>query len=286
MTRKNRIIFEGAIYHVYQRGNNHEHVFQSSRHKEFLIKQIKEYNKVFDFQLLAYVIMDNHYHLLIRTNKTPISDIMFNINNVLGKYINRELGRTGHAFEGRYNSILVDSDAYLIWLLRYIHRNPLRACICSSLDEYRWSSHFFYKYGISNFVFADFILNMLSQDKQISIKQYLKLVNTDEEEKNKEMDYENIKHEFQLNDNALKLIRDEEIKSKIKSLDEILDSMDIEVETKELIKAGSKKRSVTPYKILFIREAINNKHTLKEIGIFLKASQPAISSLISHYRIS
>ncbi|MDF2675180.1 MAG: transposase, partial [Clostridiales bacterium] len=110
MTRKNRDIFEGAIYHVYQRGNNREHILENSNYKTFLLKQIKEYNKIFDFQLLAYVIMNNHYHLLIKTNKSPISDIMFNINNVLGKYLNRELNRTGHVFEGRYNSKLVDTD--------------------------------------------------------------------------------------------------------------------------------------------------------------------------------
>lgn len=158
LPRDNRIIFEGAIYHVYQRGNNKEFIFRNSKHKVFILKQIKEYNKCFDFELLAYVIMDNHYHLLIKTNKVPINQIMFNINNVIGKYLNRELERTGHLFENRYKSKLVENDDYLVWLLRYMHRNPIRANICDSVDDYRWSSHYFYKNGINEFVITNFIL--------------------------------------------------------------------------------------------------------------------------------
>lgn len=60
---------------------------------------------------------------------------MFNISNVLGKYLNRKLNQTGHVFENRYNSKLVETNAYLLWLLRYIHRNPIKAHMCNDIDE-------------------------------------------------------------------------------------------------------------------------------------------------------
>jgi REP element-mobilizing transposase RayT len=80
LAREKRIICEGTIYHITSRGNNRDYIFSNPKHKAFLLKQIKEYNMVFDFELLAYVIMDNHYHLLIYTNKTPISKLMFSAN--------------------------------------------------------------------------------------------------------------------------------------------------------------------------------------------------------------
>ncbi|WP_337961230.1 transposase [Caloramator sp. mosi_1] len=138
--------------------------------KRFIIKQLKEYNKKFDYELLGYVIMDNHYHLLMRTHKDTISTIMFNLNNVVAKFLNTALDRTGHALEKRYHCNLIDSESQLYATLRYIHRNPIRAHICDSIDEYLWSSHWFYKRGINSFINVDFILDMLSEDRKNQLK--------------------------------------------------------------------------------------------------------------------
>lgn len=286
VSRDNRVVFEGAIYHIYQRGNNKEFIFQNPKHKAFILKQIKEYNKCFDFQLLAYVIMDNHYHLLIKTNEDPINDIMFNINNVIGKYLNRELERTGHIFENRYKSKLVENDAYLIWLLRYIHRNPVRAHICDSVDNYRWSSHYFYKNGIDKFVFTNFILKTISPNLSTAIKQYLQLVNVPEKENDTRDDFDIIKEQFELNDTNILEEKDEAIKCNLKSLNEILEQLNIDQKSRELLVTGSKKHSITSIKIDFIIESINNKHTLKEIGKFLDTSQSAVSKMLDYYDIS
>lgn len=283
MSRKNRIIFSGAIYHIYQRGNNKEFIFDNPKHKGFLIKQIKESNRIYDFQLLAYVIMGNHYHLLVKANETPISHIMFSINNVLGKYLNRELDRTGHVFEGRYGCKLVDDTAYLIWLLRYIHRNPVRAGICNTIEEYRWSSHYLYKYGINKFVNTNFILKVLSENKMEAIKEYKRLVGIKEAQSEKE-DYQRVKTELKINNSIVKYEEDKVFIRDVKSLSNILDLMDIKADIKELLKSGSRKHSITTYKIRFIEEAIKNKHTLKEIGKFLNTSQSAISNILAYHR--
>ena len=127
MPRANRDIGTDGIYHVYQRGNNREYLFKNDDIKKFFIHQAKEYNKKYDFEMLAYVIMDNHYHFIIKTNKDSLGEIMFNVNNVFVKYLNKQLNRTGHAFESRYKCKRIETDANLVWLLRYVHRNPLRA---------------------------------------------------------------------------------------------------------------------------------------------------------------
>jgi len=169
MARKDTVKYEGALYHIYQRGNNKEFIFENDNIKTFILKYLKEYNKKFDYELLAYVIMDNHYHLLIKTNKADISTIMFNINNLLGKYVNGQLGRTGHAFDSRYRCKLVETDANLIWLLRYIHRNPVKAHICNDINDYRWSSHNFYKNYVKSHIYIDFILRILGNSKEDAI---------------------------------------------------------------------------------------------------------------------
>ena len=77
---------------------------------------------------------------------------------------------TSH-IQGRFGSELVDSDAYLIWLLRYIHRNPVRAGMCKNVEAYKWSSHYFYQEGINGLVYTDFILNTISDTRSTAIKQ-------------------------------------------------------------------------------------------------------------------
>jgi REP element-mobilizing transposase RayT len=179
MSNRERGNFEGAIHHVWQRGNNREYIFQDSTTKGFFINQLKEYNKKFDYNLLAYVIMDNHYHLLIQTFKDAIGEVMFNINNVTGKFIKDNLKRSGHVFQGRYNSKLVQTNEYFLWLIRYIHRNPIRAKICNKVGDYSWSSHRIYLKGYSDFMNIDFPLSIFDSDKRKAIQLYLKLVNSE-----------------------------------------------------------------------------------------------------------
>ena len=88
MGRKPRVEYYGAIYHIIQRGNNKKPIFKDERHKNFLLKILSETKEIYDFKIFAYVIMDNHYHFLIRTFNIPISKIMHLINTRYGKYYN------------------------------------------------------------------------------------------------------------------------------------------------------------------------------------------------------
>lgn len=289
MPRKNRVIFDGALYHVFHRGNNREYIFGNDKHKAFFLKEIKEYQKKFDYELLAYVIMDNHYHLIVRTIKSSISEIMFNINNVMGKYLNRELNRTGHIFEERYNCKIIDSDSYLVWLLRYIHRNPIRANICSDLNQYKWSSHCFYKNGISSeLVNSNFILSIFSENKRTAIENYMKLMNIQENEQDQKSDFELIEKMFELNSNKLITISEINNNNLIKreSLEDIFMSIFTTIETQNLIKSKSKSRNLTPLKLEFIKKGIKNKYSLKEISPFLNLTDSAISKFLLRHNAS
>ena len=279
MTRKPRLEFQGAIYHVFQRGNNREHIFRDPVEKGYFLKQIKEHMAIYNYELFAYVIMDNHYHMILRTNEAALSKIMHRINNTYSKFYNYRRERTGHVFEERYNSKVVDDDAYLIWLLRYIHRNPVRANMCDAVSKYRWSSDFFYRRGIKSFVNIDLMLKILSIRRYEARKRYLQLMETLED--NQDPEYKDIKELIPGISFGNITVKDPgNIKSVPKTLDEIISSMVLSQEDYFLIKSGSRKRHLMNLKLRYINEALKHKYTLKEIGEFIGISQSAVTKLI------
>ena len=169
MGRKPRVEFQDAIYHVIQRGNNREYIFSKSADKSYLLSIIEEIKQDIPFQLLGYVIMDNHYHLMVKRGIVDLHKIMQRINNLYSKNYNKQNNRTGHVFEGRYKGILVKDDKYLLSLLRYIHQNPVQAHICKSVKDYPWSSDRLYRNNINTFVYLDPILNIFSADRKTAL---------------------------------------------------------------------------------------------------------------------
>ena len=95
----------------------------------------------FDAEVLAFCLMDNHYHLVLRTSQANLSRLMRHINGEFTQAFNRRHGLGGHVFQGRFNAILVDSDSYLMELCRYVELNPVRAGLVSSADDWPWSSY-------------------------------------------------------------------------------------------------------------------------------------------------
>ncbi|MCX7951045.1 MAG: transposase [Clostridiales bacterium] len=242
MSNRERGYFEGAIHHVWQKGNNDEYIFKDPKVKQFFIKQLKEYNKKFDYNIFAYVIMDNHYHLLIQTFSDPIGEVMFHINNVTSKFIKDYLGYTGHIFKGRYNSKIVQTNEYFIWLIRYIHRNPIRAGICTSVEDYKWSSHFFYIKGHSNFINVDFPLSILSNNKQTALKLYSNLMNINGKEESPEDDFSLISKHMSFSQST-SIYKDNKFEPATRpSIQAILDSFGLSNEDIILLKSKSKKK--------------------------------------------
>lgn len=165
MARKSRIEFEGGFYHVIVRGNQRQKVFWQE--KDFLkyLEILKDYKDRYDFLLHAYVLMETHVHLLLETGQVPLSKILQGINQRFTMYFNWSRGTVGHLFQGRYKAILCDRDAYLLSLVKYLHRNPVRAGMVRQPEEYRWSSHRRYL-GLDKDELVDtgMVLGMFSKD--------------------------------------------------------------------------------------------------------------------------
>lgn len=141
MARKPRVEFDGAFYHVIVRGNQRQRTFRDDRDRLTYLERLEHYRQRYGFHLYAYVLMSNHVHLLLQTSKVSLSKIMQGIQFSYTQAYNRRHRKVGHLFQGRYQAILCDRDAYLLELVRYIHLNPGRLKIPISPWRYRWSSH-------------------------------------------------------------------------------------------------------------------------------------------------
>ncbi len=188
MARKPRIHYPGALYHVMVRGNNKEAVLLDDLQKNKYLSILARYKEMFDFKLYAFCIMDNHAHLLVEVNETPLSSIMQRIQQVYTQWYNYTYERTGHVFQQRYKALLCDKDSYLLQLVKYIHYNPVRSDLAGGIN-YPWSSHRYYSIEqIDPLVDTTFVLNMFSSDTEKAIVQYSRYLKQKPEDK----DYKDI----------------------------------------------------------------------------------------------
>ena len=147
MARPLRVEYEGAYYHVFSRGNKKQPVFNTDRDRRTFLKTLARMSERFDVSLFAYVLMKNHYHLLLRTNRANLSRAMHWLGTTYTTIFNIANSQVGHLFQGRFKSIIVENEAYLLQLSYYIHRNPVRAGIARRLIDYPWSSYPIYAYN-------------------------------------------------------------------------------------------------------------------------------------------
>jgi REP element-mobilizing transposase RayT len=146
MARQWRIQYPGALYHVLSRGNDHQDIFLSEKDKQSFLEIIGDFTERFSVEAYAFVLMDNHYHLLLKTVYPNLSKAMQWLGTTYTRRFNLRNNRSGHLFQGRFKSILIENDAYLLRLSCYIHRNPLRAGMVQRLADYPWSSYRYYAY--------------------------------------------------------------------------------------------------------------------------------------------
>jgi len=140
MARPLRLQFPGALYHVTSRGNARRKIYldDEDRHRflDLLGKEVTQQG----WRCYAYCLMDNHYHLLIETPEPTLVAGMRRLNGVYTQAFNRRHGRVGHLFQGRYKAIVVDKEAYLLELCRYVVLNPVRAKAITRPERWPWSS--------------------------------------------------------------------------------------------------------------------------------------------------
>lgn len=141
MPRKTREKSSTGIYHIMVRGINQQNIFEDDEDYEKMKQIIKEVKTISNFQIYAYILMGNHYHILIKVGGEETEQIFRRIGSRYVYWFNAKYKRSGHLFQDRYRSEPIESDEYLLSVLRYIHQNPVKSGICKKAIEYKWGSY-------------------------------------------------------------------------------------------------------------------------------------------------
>ena len=141
MPRRPRIHVPGGLYHAILRGNHREAIFHHPADYQAFEEIVVTYLNRYEARLHAYCWMPNHVHLAVQVGRMPLGRLMQVVASVYARRKQRSVPTTGHLFERRYRATLVETDAYLLALVRYIHRNPVRAGLAADPTEYVWSSY-------------------------------------------------------------------------------------------------------------------------------------------------
>ncbi len=178
MARPLRIEYPGAWYHVLNRGRRKEKIFFCDQDYEYFLELLGQVSNQFKAEVHAYSLMPNHYHIIISTPHGNISRIMRHINGVYTQYINHTYKLDGSLFRGRYKAILIEAERYLLELVRYIHRNPLKAKLERRLGEHKWTSHRMYmrKAERPKWLVVKGVLERFSKHEKEALKQFEKHV--------------------------------------------------------------------------------------------------------------
>ena len=151
MPTTRRLICDDSIYHVVQRGNNGQGVFRDDEDYEKFLSLMRWYIKKFAFALYHYCLMPTHIHLLLKVlKKETLAKIMQGLLQSYRFYYRKKYSYLGYLYQGRYRSKIIENDEYLLECGRYIERNPVRARLVESAEQYKWSSGIFYIAGLKN----------------------------------------------------------------------------------------------------------------------------------------
>jgi REP element-mobilizing transposase RayT len=140
MARPLRLEFAGAFYHVTARGNERKPVYRDALDRRRFLERLAQVARSHRLAVHGYVLMRNHYHVLLETREANLARAMRHLNGVYTQDFNRRHRRAGHLFQGRYKALLVEKDSYLVELSRYIHLNPVRVGEVTTAWAFPWSS--------------------------------------------------------------------------------------------------------------------------------------------------
>ncbi len=209
MARKSRRKSESGIYHIILRGINHQNIFEDDEDKHKLIEALVHYKEICEYQLYAFCLMNNHFHLLLKVGTDPLEQIM---RRICGSYVywyNKKYQRIGNLFQDRFKSEPIEDDKYFFTVLRYIHQNPIKAGITKDMRSYQWSSYIDYieNRGLTD---SESVLKMFNEDESKAIKIFIKFT----EEKNDDECLEIEEKTIRLTDDELTKIIEEKFKIK------------------------------------------------------------------------
>jgi putative transposase len=141
MARAYRIDEPGFTFHVWANGVNSLHLFRDADDRDYAVQLLRDEVEISDWICLEYVVMTTHYHVLVRLQKPTLSSGFKRFNVRYAQYFNKKYGRRGHVFDARFQSKIAEGRFAQLEVARYIARNPVKAGICASPDEYPWSGY-------------------------------------------------------------------------------------------------------------------------------------------------
>jgi putative transposase len=177
MARQPRVHYPGALYHVILRGNGGQTIFFDDKDRTRFYFLVQEGIERFSHCIHAFCLMSNHIHLAVQVGDVSLSRILQNLSFRYTRWVNWRRNRTGHLFQGRYKAVLVDADAYLQGLTRYIHLNPVRARMVKEPEDYLWSGHRAYL-GLETipWLTTDWVLSQFSVRLSVARRAYERFV--------------------------------------------------------------------------------------------------------------
>ena len=162
MPRQARKKAESGIYHIMLRGIDRQQIFEDTEDYFRFLDIVRECREECEFKLYAYCLMGNHVHLLLKVQVDSLETIFKKIGGRYVYYYNVKYQRIGHLFQDRFKSEPVDDDSYFLTVLRYIHQNPVKAKLCSKVEDYPFSSFAEYLHD-SSFIDTEFALKMIDR---------------------------------------------------------------------------------------------------------------------------
>ncbi|MBW2184561.1 MAG: transposase [Deltaproteobacteria bacterium] len=190
MARPLRIQYPGAVYHITHRGNERKVIFRNDADRNEFLTLLAQSKETYDAILHSYVLMSNHFHLLVETPRGNLSEFMRHFNITYTSYFNRHYKRSGNLYQGRFKSFLIDKENYLSRVSRYIHLNPVKIKSMKSetfeeqlryLFNYKWSSlpGFAVLNKRDDFVEYDYVLEEFGGDTRLGRTSYKKEIAAD-----------------------------------------------------------------------------------------------------------
>ena len=173
-----RVQIADGIYHVTTRGNRQRAIYTDVRSRERFLTLLADVVERMHWRLHAYCLMTNHYHLLVETPEANIARGMERLNGIYARWFNWRNGCEGHLFQRRYHDEMVERDAHLIELARYIVLNPIRARICAHPAEWPWSSYNATIASVSppSFLTVEWLLSQFGATPSVARSQYAQFV--------------------------------------------------------------------------------------------------------------
>jgi putative transposase len=174
-----RLQVAGGVFHITARGNRQQPIFETDEDRKRFLALLRVICARLEWRCHGYCLMTNHYHLLIETPNEDLSKGLHWLNFRYAQWFNLQHKVTGHLFQGRFHSVLVESNVHLIELARYIVLNPVRSGLCKRAQDWRWSSYWDFAHDFQirrTFVHVDWLLAQFGRERDRARDRYREFV--------------------------------------------------------------------------------------------------------------